>query len=55
MTIFTVRREVLAALLADPVWKAHLDKARNVAEMQEIVCEFAKAKGLKVVEVGVAA
>ena len=51
MTVFAVRVEVLRALQADPVWFEKACKCRNVKELQEVVCEFGRAKGWKVVEV----
>lgn len=49
-----IKRKQAELMLADPVWKARLDKTRSVAEMQEVVCEFGRAEGFEVVEVGVA-
>jgi hypothetical protein len=51
LTVFAVRFEVMKALFADSGWKTRFEKARNLAGMQEIICEFGRAKGWKVVEV----
>jgi len=55
VTVFVARADVLRTLLADPVWKARFMKARNTAEMQQVIVEFGRAKGFEIVEVGVAA
>ena len=49
--MFAVRLTVLLALYADPSWKARFLKARNTAEIQQVIVEFGKAKGFEVVEV----
>ena len=51
MTVFAVRLTVLLALYADPSWRARLDNARGVAELQAVIVEFGRAKGFEVAEV----
>ena len=51
MTTFAVRLEVLKAMLANASWKARLDKAKSVAEMQAVIVEFCRYTGWQVAEV----
>ncbi len=49
--MFVVRREVFAALLDDKEWSDRLEQARTAANVERVVAEFVRAKGLLVVEV----
>jgi hypothetical protein len=49
--MFAVRCSVLAALVADEVWRKRLVEAENKFDVERVVAEFAKAKGYVVAEV----
>lgn len=46
--MFAVRREVLAALLADPEWRRRLDEAKTSADVERVFSDFCKARGYKI-------
>ena len=49
--MFAVKTEFLRALLNDPEWKAKLEKAKTMRQVETVFRDFAKAKGYKIKEV----
>jgi hypothetical protein len=48
MTIFAVKRRVLEKLYADRKWRKRAVACKTLAELQQVVIEFAKAKGFRI-------
>lgn len=49
MGFFIVRNEVLEAIEQNPSWAKRVKEARNVAELEQVLVEFCKLNGFKVV------
>jgi hypothetical protein len=49
--MFAVRHEVLDALLADAEWGKRFDQAKTTGEIERVVSDFCRAKGIRIVEV----
>ena len=51
MVAIAVKTEVLKELLSDPEWRAKLEEAETLEDVARVLKGYAKAKGLKVMEV----
>jgi hypothetical protein len=49
--LFAVKAKVVKELLADEEWSKRLEAARTMREVEEVIRQFAKAKGWKIKEV----
>jgi len=47
---FLVRTEIMKKILSDPKWSKKLDKAKTVDDVAEIIADFCRAKGYKIVK-----
>jgi len=52
--MFGVRTEIIREMFSNPKWSKRLDKAKTVDEIAEIVAEFCRSKGYKIVKINVA-
>jgi hypothetical protein len=46
--MIAVRREVLAALTADPEWNKRLEQAKTMIDVERVLTDFCKARGIKI-------
>ena len=53
--MIAVRREVLAALQADPEWNKRLEEAETMAEVEKVLTDFCRARGYKIKHLEVSA
>ena len=49
--VFAVRGRVLNALRADPEWYERALRCRSDVELEQVIVDFGRARGFKVVEV----
>ena len=49
--MFGVRTEIMEEMFSNPKWSKRLDKAKTVDEIAEIVAEFCRSKGYKIVKI----
>lgn len=52
--MFGVRTEIIREMFSNPKWSKRLDKAKTVDDVAEIVAEFCRSKGYKIVKINVA-
>ena len=52
--MFGVRTEIMKEMFSNPKWSKRLDKAKTVDEIAEIIAEFCRSKGYKIVKINVA-
>jgi len=46
--VTAVKREILQRLLQDPVWSARLDRVKTIEDVERLLVNFAREKGIKV-------
>jgi len=49
--VIAVRRKVLDDLLADSEWRHRFDQAESTAEVEGVIVDYCRAKGIKIVEI----
>jgi len=49
--MFGVPTEIIREMFSNPKWSKKLDKAKTVDEIAEIVAEFCRSKGYKIVKI----
>ena len=49
--MIAVRRKILADLLADSEWRQRFDQAKSTAEVESVIFDYCRAKGIKIVEI----
>ena len=49
--MFGVRTEIMKEMFSNPKWSKKLDKAKTVDDVAEIIAEFCRSKGYKIIKI----